>query len=361
MKLFKPAKSDLPEYDIPDVGQLISQVYGEVDPEKISMFVPVKNELPLLPQFLAHYRGMGFEQFLFYDDQSDDGTFDFLHAQPDCVVMHTTMTFGEMLHYTGKTHKGIRELRFGTFIKMAAPPHFLPGKIVAYFDADEFLLLPPGVTHIRQVYDRIEVIGSTGAYASVVEFFPRSVKSFAKPLPETVEGLFEEYGWFEPEALFDPMAKLDKKGKPVFTAPSKSMRLFEDFDIQFELERTTLREKVYLSSKEKRDQAFNRSARHKTPLLKRTDDSFMFSCHDAIVPPSGEILLTIAHFVFTSNFAQKITNVQKWKAHVKGGRKYKYYGKLMDTMGHVDEGFVGPNTLKYEGPEQLIECGLMKW
>ncbi|WP_425038956.1 glycosyltransferase family 2 protein [Primorskyibacter sp. S187A] len=361
MKLFKTKPPVLPKYDIPDVGQLIKAVHGDVDPDKISLFIPVKNEMGLIPAFLGYYRSIGYEQFLFFDDQSDDGTFEYLTAQDDCIVIHTTMTFGEELEYTGPTHKNQRETRFGTFSKMAIPHHFLPGKIVGYYDADEFLLLPPGVSHISEVHDRIDALESTGLYATVVEFFPRSTESFKKPLPSTFEGLMEEYGWFEAEDLFDPMAPLDKKGKPVFHTPSKSMRLFEDYKIDPIIERNTLREKIYLSSKEKRDQGFNRSARHKTPILRRTDESFMFSCHDAIVPPSGEILLTLAHFVFTSNFAQKIENARKWKAHVKGAAKYNYYRRLLDAMDGVEDGFLTERSQKYENPQQLIDCGLMKW
>ena len=172
------------------------------------------------------------------------------------------------------------------------------------------------MTDIREVYDRIEALGSTGAYATMVEFFPRSTASFEKPMPTTFDDLLTEYAWFEPEALFDPLGALDHTGKPVFTGDSKSTRLLQQYDIQPRIHRETLREKIYLHRREKRAQQFNRSARHKTPLLRRDDQSFLFSCHDAIVPPNGEILLTLAHFVFTSNFAQKIENARKWKAHI---------------------------------------------
>ncbi|SNR75463.1 glycosyltransferase family 2 protein [Puniceibacterium sediminis] len=354
-------KPTLPEYDIQDVGSLISQVFGDVDPEKLSAFVPVKNELPLLPAFLAHYRRLGFEQFLVFDDRSNDGTFEYLRKQKDCVVIHTAMTFGEELIYTGETHKNSRVQRFGTFAKMAIPPYFMNGKFVAYFDADEFLILPPGVTHIREVYDRIEEIGSSGALATMVEFFPRSTAEFKKPLPHSFDGLMDAYGWFEAEPLFDPMAEMDGRGKPIFVNPSKSMRLFEHYGVQPSIIRETLREKIYLSSKEKKNQEFNRSARHKTPILKRTDDSFLFTCHDAITPPKGEILLTLAHFVFTSNFARKIQNARKWKAHVKGAAKYRYYQELLDRMSDVEDGFLTDRSQRYENPQQLIDAGLMRW
>ena len=355
------SRATLPEYDIPDLAPLISRVHGDVDPQKLTVFLPVRNELPLLPAFLDHYRGMGFEQFLVFDDRSDDGTFDYLLAQPDCVVIHATMTFGEELVYTGLTRKNSRVHRFGTFAKMAIPPHFMNGRIVAYFDADEFLLLPPGVTHIREVYDRIEALGSTGALASVVEFFPLSTSSFDDPMPQTFDGLLQAYGWFESEPLFDPSAEMDRRGKPVFVNPSKSMRLFDKYDVTPGTIPKTLREKLYLSSREKRNQSFNRSARHKTPLLKRTPEFFLFTCHDAIDPPKGDILLSMAHFVFTSNFAQKIENARKWKAHVKGAMKYRYYEELLDRMKGAESGFLTERSRRYEGPQQLIDAGLMRW
>lgn len=356
--LFKPS---LPRYDIPDIGSLISAVYGEVDPGRITLFAPVKNEMALLPAFLAHYRSLGFEQFLIFDDRSDDGTFDYLRAEPDCVVVHTTKTFGQELHYTGRTHKNIREMRFGTFVKMAIPQHFLKGRIVAYFDADEFLLLPPGVTHIGEVYDRIEALGSSGALASVVEFFPRSTAAFERPLPGSFEGLIEEYGWFEAEPLFDPLAGMDANGKPRFLNPSKSMRLFDSYGITPEIRPEGLRQKIYMSSREKRAQTFNRSARHKTPILRHDDESFLYSAHDAFVPPKGDILLTIAHFVFTAKFAAKIEEARKWKAHAGGGRKYLYYQELLDKMRGIEDSFLSERSQRYENPQQLMDAGLMRW
>jgi hypothetical protein len=361
MGLFKPKNDGFPRYDIPDVDQLITQVYGQVDTTKITIFVPAKNEMGLIPAFLAYYRSIGFEQFIWFDDKSDDGTFEYLTSQSDCIVVHASMTFGEKLNYTGRSLENPDTIRFGTFTKIALPHHFLPGKFVAYFDVDEFLLLPPGISHIQEVYDQIDALDSTGAYASVVEFFPTSTAAFDNPLPATFEGLMEAYGWFEPEALFDPTAPLSKKGKPVFTAPSKSMRLFEVYNVSVPPVRKTLREKIYLSSKEKREQQFNRSARHKTPLLRHTPESALFSSHDATVPPKGDILLTIAHFVFTSAFAQKIENARNWKAHAGGGAKYTHYQALLDKMDGVKDGFLSERSMQYHDSRQLIDCGLMKW
>ncbi|MBV8139209.1 MAG: glycosyltransferase family 2 protein [Deltaproteobacteria bacterium] len=53
----------------------------------------VKNELNLLPHFLRHHRELGFEHFIFIDNDSDDGTTDYLVGQPDCVVYQTAESY----------------------------------------------------------------------------------------------------------------------------------------------------------------------------------------------------------------------------------------------------------------------------
>src|SRR4030095_5576466 len=51
----------------------------------------VRNERTMLPHFLAHYRRLGAQHFVFIDNLSDDGTRDWLLAQPD-VVLYSTDT-----------------------------------------------------------------------------------------------------------------------------------------------------------------------------------------------------------------------------------------------------------------------------
>ena len=53
----------------------------------------VRNEAIRLPFFMAHYRALGVNHFLFVDNGSDDGTADFLATQPDVSVWTTKSSY----------------------------------------------------------------------------------------------------------------------------------------------------------------------------------------------------------------------------------------------------------------------------
>ena len=53
----------------------------------------VRNEKIRLPYFLQYYRKLGVDHFLFIDNDSDDGTQDFLAEQHDVSVWHTSASY----------------------------------------------------------------------------------------------------------------------------------------------------------------------------------------------------------------------------------------------------------------------------
>src|SRR5262249_55177793 len=54
-------------------------------PLGVVAFVPIRDELPNLPEFLRHHRGIGVRRFFFIDHMSEDGSADYLGAQPDVI------------------------------------------------------------------------------------------------------------------------------------------------------------------------------------------------------------------------------------------------------------------------------------
>ncbi len=56
---------------------------AQIAPGDILAFSTIRNEMARLPHFLDHYRALGVGQFLIVDNASDDGTADYLAAQPD--------------------------------------------------------------------------------------------------------------------------------------------------------------------------------------------------------------------------------------------------------------------------------------
>ena len=50
----------------------------DVDPSGFTLLAILKNEIYFLPAFLNHYRRLGVQRFVFLDDRSDDGSFEYL-------------------------------------------------------------------------------------------------------------------------------------------------------------------------------------------------------------------------------------------------------------------------------------------
>lgn len=62
-------------------------------PPPVVVFCQLRNELPILPAFLKHYRQLGVRQFVMIDHDSNDGGFQWLKAQPDVELYRTRANF----------------------------------------------------------------------------------------------------------------------------------------------------------------------------------------------------------------------------------------------------------------------------
>lgn len=342
-------------YRIEDAAQLARVDHGHVDPARLTLFTIVRNEMGFLPAWLAHHRDIGFEQFLIFDDGSDDGTDAFLAGQSDVVVMRSDLRFGDMLRYRDPDGAE-RDERAGTYFKIALPHLFFDGSYVGYVDADEFLILPPGVASIAEVVARLSGEGAASAVASVVEFFPADAGGLTGALPQSFDALIATYPYYQPEQL----VRLRSGDQPEIMGKSKTSRLFKRFGVEPKVVRRGWH-RLWMPRKAREAQRFQKSPRHKTPLVRRDAQTRLTGSHYANLPPSETVLLCVAHFVFTAQFADKIARAQAWGAHANGAAKYGYYAELLDRIGGVENGFLDENSVAYSGPEALIGAGLMRW
>jgi hypothetical protein len=88
----------------------------------------VRNEKIRLPYFLEYYRKLGVNHFLFVDNDSDDGTADFLATQPDVSVWHTNASY--------------RRATFGIDWSNYLLRKYAHGHWVLTVDPDEFFIYP---------------------------------------------------------------------------------------------------------------------------------------------------------------------------------------------------------------------------
>jgi glycosyltransferase involved in cell wall biosynthesis len=100
---------------------------------RIALCTIVRNEIRGILEWLAHYKALGFNDFLIYDNASDDGTSQVLRALDEA---------GELVHLDWPHSVGARPQR-------RAYDHarrHSDADWIAFFDADEFLVLHQNAT-----------------------------------------------------------------------------------------------------------------------------------------------------------------------------------------------------------------------
>ncbi|WP_425100542.1 glycosyltransferase family 2 protein [Tropicibacter sp. S64] len=340
-----------------DVRDQIALIGPALDPGKVTVFSIFRDEMYFLPAFFDHYRGLGVEQFVIVDDHSEDGTTAYLDAQDDCIRVHSALRYGseiEVLEPSGRK----RMQRAGVYFKGAIPQALMPGRFTTYVDADEFLILPPGVSTLGEVEARLRADGDVAALAPMVEFFPADVAGFGvMDAPTTFTDLLARSPFFEAAPLIMPNPGV---GKPTFLNQSKSVALMEAFDVLPAPPARSLVDRI-LGRKPKKSESFFQSARHKTPIVCHSEQTFMVGTHDTNRVASQTVMPALAHFVFTPQFGQKVQRALDWGSHAHGASKYRFYAALLKKMAVKPDAFLGPQSIRYEGPEQFMDAGLIRW
>jgi hypothetical protein len=155
--------------------------------EELLVVSVVRNEMVMLPQFLEHYRGLGVRCFIFVDNNSDDGTREYLLSQPD-TILYSADTEYRCSHY-------------GVSWQQAVLSNHCLGKWVLLADADEFLVYEnsesvPLAEYIREV----ESAGDNGVLLYMIDMYPYGDLADADFRQKSV---FEVAPYFEKEALIE--------------------------------------------------------------------------------------------------------------------------------------------------------------
>ncbi len=127
--------------------------------DDIPLVFNTRNDLKLMPSFLAHYRKLGVTRFICVDDVSSDGTREYLLAQADVDVWRSPLRYSD-------ARRG-REWREGLFERYGGNRWYLN------VDSDEFLIYEdcenqPLDTLIRVLESR----GETRLAAPMLDMYP---------------------------------------------------------------------------------------------------------------------------------------------------------------------------------------------
>jgi len=133
---------------------------AKIRPDDILLFSTQRNERLRLPWFLRYYREMGIGHFLFVDNDSDDGSREYLTDQPD-VSLWTT----------GASYK---RARFGVDWLNGLQSRYGHGHWTLVVDPDEFLIYPFCDTRpLRALTDWLDASSIRSFSAMLLDMYPR--------------------------------------------------------------------------------------------------------------------------------------------------------------------------------------------
>ncbi len=147
-----------------------------------------RNERRFLPSLLKHYRGLGVDRFVVVDDQSDDGTPDYLAAESDVDLWRSEKRFAESAR--GKIWRERLMALYGF------------GRWYINIDSDEYLVPPcAGITALTDYLRVLKEKGVRRVAAPMIDLYPEGALSEAifdgrdGRMPWEIAPLFDAEGY----------------------------------------------------------------------------------------------------------------------------------------------------------------------
>ena len=161
---------------------LVADRTDQIRRRDLLCFVTLRNEKIRLPHFLKYYRDRGVAHFIFVDNDSDDGTREYLAAQGDCSVWTTPASY--------------KRSRFGMDWINALMREYGHGHWCVVVDPDEFFVYPFCDTRpIPALTDWLESSSIKSFGAMLLDMYPKGPIT-AQPYNEGQDP-FEIACWFD--------------------------------------------------------------------------------------------------------------------------------------------------------------------
>jgi hypothetical protein len=302
----------------------------------LALFAIVRNEDYFLPFFFEHYRSLGIENFLIYDDHSTAPTLDFLHAQPDCGVITSQRRFSDDF---GLDALGA-PLRLPQLLKETLPEIAFPGRWTLTVDADEFLVLPSGVGDLPAFTRLLDAAGQPYATAPMVDFYGETLdhRNYDRRL-----GPFAGNPYFDAGPYYEWGGEIQPRPIVAGLRYRLMVRLMLDFPETFE--------RIY-----GRDVVG--AAQWKTPLLKHGAGVRRIGDHAVSLAPQGGLAAALAHFKLYPDLDAKIDLALSERQYANQSKEYA----LLDAARRLlsSRRLACEATRRFTGPQSLEQAGLLR-
>jgi len=131
-----------------------------IKPKDLLLFCTLRNEHVRLPYFLEYYRDQGINHFIFVDNNSTDGSGDYLAGQPDVSIWHTKASY--------------KRARFGVDWLNWLQRKYAHGHWALTVDPDELLIYPFCDTRpLRALTDWLDASSIKSFSAMLLDMYPK--------------------------------------------------------------------------------------------------------------------------------------------------------------------------------------------
>ncbi len=296
---------------------------GDIKPADILLFSTLRNEKPRLKYFLEYYRKLGVNHFFFVDNDSDDGSREYLASQPDASVWTTKESY--------------KRSKFGVDWLNGLKSKYAVGHWVLVVDVDEIFVYPHCDSRpLRALTDWLDSSSIKSFGTMLVDMYPKGLVHEAQYQegadPVEIAPYFDSSNYF--------FEKNDKYGN-LWIQGGPRMRSFF------------------------RDKPQFAPALNKIPLVKWSRGNvFVSSTHNLL--PRGlnkvydewggqKACGCLLHTKFLDMFSAKAKEETERKQHYAASREYKTYVKNLQSELRLWT----PQSTRYEDWKQLEQLGLM--
>ena len=308
-----------------------------------------------LPAFLAHYRGLGVERFVFLNDCSDDGSFEYLLQQPDTVVVESGRRFGDTVDIPPALSNEPGNRRIVFLWRTMLHEMFALDRWALQVDLDEFVYLPENVT-FQDIVSRLDKQGARAVWGVMLDVYPKDIMALTEMEQATQLNMAQTW-YFDGEKHL----RLKWNGKPRIVHPGARARLYCTYGVDRlypELGIATRRKieiRRRLSWFGLRPIRYN--ALQKPVLLKWSEGYYFRSSHTTNIFGSTQFLLPIQHFRFTGSLYRKIRMSLKEKSYHRNSTDHRLISELLQAMEERNGSFLYRKSKPLESFSDLTETG----
>lgn len=316
------------------------------NPDEIRAFIVARDELLRLPQTLDHTRKLGVARFFVVDNESIDGSREFLLTQPDCHIF--------------ATHNSHSESGYGVEWQNALLDEYGMNHWCLVVDADEWFVYPGYET--RPLSDLAAYLareGAQGVFSFLLDMYgpgkiTGSVTATERSLLDICRYFDTQYRWHRRPRIPRHFPDLEVVGGP------RQRLFFPNIDGHYHLIRALWRALDFAPI------PLPLSLRPpptltKIPFVRWLPGTRYQHVHATTPIKLSEVTGALLHFKFLQDFNIRVTAALSQKHNpvlgIWAGELERYLKKLRENPSLS---FYYTASVEYEGSEQLLRLGLLR-